>query len=275
MANRSAGGKSSHTSSHTRRNVTGTERVLSLLGGIALMAGARRGSLAKRALFGLASASLLARGATRYCPMKARMTDNVPLDRGYANMFRLMAKPFLSGTASIDNFTTLYINELQELHNAKGQMQDLLQTLETTVEHGAVRELLGRYRGQVRRHQDEIADILARCDAAPEAHEDDAMEALVRETEKMRKVSGSEALRDAGLVSSLQRLIHHQIAGIGTAATYARTMDRMSEAETLHRIAEEDKAADDQFSALAKELINPAAARDAEPNMVTHEPVLP
>lgn len=259
----------------SRRNVSDTERVLSLLGGIALLTGARKGSLAKRTLFGLASASLLARGTTRYCPVKARMQENVPLDRGYAHMFRLMAKPFISGTADIDNFTTLYINELQELHNAKVQMADLLETLETTVEHGAVRELLAGYRGQVERHQDEIAEILARSDSSPEVHEDDAMEALVRETGKMRKVSGSEALRDAGLVASLQRLIHHQIAGLGTAATYAKTMNRMSEAEVLHRIAEEDKAADDRFTAIAKQLINPAAAQDATPGVPVHEPILP
>ncbi|MCH8686321.1 DUF892 family protein [Pedomonas mirosovicensis] len=273
MANRSAEGNYYHA----RRNVTGTERVLSILGGIALLAGARRGSLAKRALFGLASASLLARGATRYCPMKARMTDNVPLGQGYANMFRIMAKPFMSGTASIDNFNTLYINELQELHNAKAQMEDLLETLETAVEHGAIREHLGRYRTQIQHHQDEIAEILQRCEAAPEIHEDDAMEALVHETEKMRKVSGSDALRDAGIVASLQRLIHHQIAGLGTAATYAKTMDRMSEAEILHRIMEEDKAVDDQLSAMAKELINPAAAgkQDIQAAVPAGEPVLP
>jgi len=202
----------------------------------------------------------------------------VPLGQGYANMFRMMAKPFMSGTASIDNFTTLYINELQELHNAKGQMEDLLETLENVVEHNAIREQLSRYRSQVRNHQEQIAQILEQCEAMPELHEDDAMEALVRETEKMRKVSGSQALRDAGLVASLQRLIHHQIAGLGTAATYAKTMDRMSEAETLHRLMDEDKAMDDQLSGLAKELINPAAAgKQQEPQATVSqsEPVLP
>lgn len=274
MANRSAAG----THYHTRRNVTGTERWVSILGGLALGAAARRGGFMKRTLFGLASASLLARGATRYCPMKAAMTDNVPLRQGYTNMFRMMAKPFMSGTASIDNFLTLYVNELQELYNAKGQMEDLLQTLESAVEHGAIRQRLSAYRSQVRHHQEQIASILERCDASPEVHEDDAMEALVHETEKMRKVSGSEALRDAGIVASLQRLIHHQIAGLGTAATYANTMDRMSEAETLHRLMEEDKAVDEALSGLAKELINPAAAgKQNEPQATVSqgEPVLP
>lgn len=274
MANRSDDG----TLHHTRRNVTSTERVLSILGGIALLAGARRGGVVKRTMFGLASASLLARGATRYCPMRAAMNDNVPLGKGYANMFRMMAKPFMSGAASIDNFHTMYVNELQELHSAKGQVEDLLQALENAVEHGAVRQNLSSYRSQVRRHQEQIASILERCDASPELHEDDAMEALVKETEKMRKVSGSEALRDAGIVASLQRLIHHQIAGLGTAATYAKTMDRMSEAETLHRLMEEDKAVDEALSGLAKELINPAAAgKENQPQATVSqgEPVLP
>lgn len=274
MANRTDDG----THHHIRRNVTSTERVLSILGGIALLAGAQRGGFVKRTVFGLASASLLARGATRYCPMKAAMNDNVPLSKGYANMFRMMVKPFMSGTASIDNFQTMYVNELQELHNAKGQMEDLLQTLERAVEHGAIRQQLSGYRSQVRHHQEQIASILERCDASPERHEDDAMEALVNETEKMCKVSGSEALRDAGIVASLQRLIHHQIAGLGTAATYAKTMDRMSEAETLHRLMEEDKAVDEALSNLAKTLINPAAAgKEAQPQATVSqgEPVLP
>ncbi len=274
MANRSAEG----THYHTRRNVTGTERVLSILGGIALLAGTRRGSALKRGLFGLASASLLARAATRYCPMKASLTDNVPLRQGYSNMFRMMAKPFTSGASAIDNFQTLYINELQELHSAKGQMEDLLQELEGTVEHGAIRQQFAEYRVPLRRQQEEIAGILARCDAAPDVHEDDAMEALVIETRKMGKVSGSPALRDAGVIASLQRLIHHQIAGLGTAAAYAKTMDRMSEAETLHRLMEEDKSVDEMLSELAKDLVNPAAAgRRSEPQATVSdaEPVIP
>lgn len=274
MANRSAEG----TSYHSRRNVTGAERWISILGGLALGAAARRGGFAKRTLFGLASASLLARGATRYCPMKAKLNDDVPLSQGYTNMFRMMAKPFMSGTASIDNFLTLYVNELQELHNAKCQMEDLLHALEDTVENDAVRQKFADYRTQVRHHQQQIASLLERSEASPEIHEDDAMEALVKETEKMRKVSGPQALRDAGIVASLQRLIHHQIAGLGTAASYAKTMDRQSEAETLHRLTEEDKAMDEQLSELARDLINPAAAgRHQEPQATVSqsEPVLP
>lgn len=274
MTNRSAEG----THSHSRHNVSGTERVLSILGGIALLAGARRGSLTKRTLFGLASASLLARGATRYCPMKATVNDNVPLREGYAKMFRKMVRPFTSGTADIDTFQTMYVNELQELHSAKGQMAELLQSLGTAVELESARQRLAEYRMQVLRHQEQIAGILARCDAEPDAHEDDAMEALVSETDKMRKVSGSPALRDAGLIASLQRLIHHQIAGLGAAATYAKTMDRMSEAETLHRLMEDDKATDEALTDLAKQLINPAAAGKLDAPQATvseGEPVVP
>lgn len=278
MANPSAEGTYYHSRHHRHRNVTGTERWASILGGLALGAAARRGSAARRALLGLASVSLLTRGATRYCPVKAAIAEDVPLGQGYATMFRAMARPFMSGTASIDNFTTLYINELQELYSAKAQMEDLLETLETTIEHNAIREELSRYRSQISRHQDQIAEILERCEASPERHEDDAMEALVHETEKMRKVGGSEALRDAGLVASLQRLIHYQIAGLGTAATYAKTIDRMSEAASLHRLMDEDKAMDEHLSRLAKELVNPAAAgRQQKPQATVSqsEPVTP
>lgn len=243
-----------------RHNVTGAERWISILGGLALGAAARRGNFAKRALFGVASASLLARGTTRYCAVKSAIAGKAPLGQGLADQFRLLAKPFMAGTATIDNFMTMYVNELQELHSAKDQMEELLDTLVDAVENNNVRQELNRYRQQVEQHRNELISILERCEASPVAHEDEAMEALVNETQKMRKVSGAPALRDAGLVASLQRLIHHQIAGLGTAASYAKTLGRQSEAEVLARITNDDKAIDETLSRLAKESLNPVAA---------------
>ena len=55
------------------------------------------------------------------------------------------------------------------------------------------------------------------------AHTDDAMRALIDETEKMWRVCAAN-VRDAAVTASVQRIIHYKIAGYGAIAAYAKAL---------------------------------------------------
>jgi ferritin-like metal-binding protein YciE len=90
------------------------------------------------------------------------------------------------------------------------------------------------------------------------------MRALVAETEKMTEVAG-DAVRNAALVASLQRLLHYKIAGYGTVAAYAKSLGRADEAERFGEYADRDEALDEELSAMAESSLNPLAAQRPEP----------
>src|SRR5436305_818266 len=97
-----------------------------------------------------------------------------------------------------------------------------------------------------------VAGLKSRCPAPqaalfkaiPRAHTDQAMTALIAETEKMLRMLQGDDLRDAGLIASAQKLEHYEIAAYGTAAALAGQLDLREDQRTLHDLLEEEKRID-------------------------------
>lgn len=102
-------------------NLGTTERWLSLLGGIGLLLTTGRGGGIGRMTRGALGLSLLARGASGYCAVKAALADRVPDAIGD-----------FSDTGRLDSMDAMYEAELQELHNAEGQLAQLTNDLART-----------------------------------------------------------------------------------------------------------------------------------------------
>jgi ferritin-like metal-binding protein YciE len=67
------------------------------------------------------------------------------------------------------------------------------------------------------------------------------------------------AIADAALIAAAQRVEHYEIAGYGTARSLAEIMGEENAVETLDRIAQQEGDTDKRLTALAQDLINPAA----------------
>lgn len=92
-----------------------------------------------------------------------------------------------------------------------------------------------------------------------DVHVDQAMEALLRETGKMLDLLEQEALRDAALIASAQKIAHYEMAAFGTAAALAGQLDQRDDQRILHQCYEEVRRADSALSELAKREVNPHA----------------
>ena len=156
----------------------------------------------------------------------------------------------------ISTFKDLYVAELQELASVEDQLADALLTMSEMASHPALkRALIGHCENTLAQRERLIA-ILQKHGADPKAHTDQAMQALIKETEKMFTILQSQDLRDAGLIASAQKLKHYEIAAYGTAAALAGQLDLRDEQRTLHDRMEEEKEMDVQLSQLAKGEVN-------------------
>jgi ferritin-like metal-binding protein YciE len=66
------------------------------------------------------------------------------------------------------------------------------------------------------------------------SHTDQAMQALINETEKMMSMVKGDDLRDAALIVSVQKVEHYEIAAYGMVAALAGQLDRRDDQEVLH-----------------------------------------
>lgn len=236
-------------------NLGTTERWLSLLGGIGMLLTSARGSGLGRVARSAVGISLLARGASGYCAVKAALADR------HAD-----ALADLSDSGRLDSMDAMYEAELQELHNAEGQLAQLANDLARTMSHSELAFRMQEYATELEARRVDLEGLLSRIGASVRAETDDAMHALIEETEKMWRVCAAN-VRDAAVTASVQRIIHYKIAGYGAIASYAKSLVRDDDAKHFAQLAERDRAVDAELSDLAKGTLNPdaAAAPSREP----------
>lgn len=162
----------------------------------------------------------------------------------------------------ISSFKDMYLAELQELVSVESQLADSLLRMAEVAAHPSLKDALVHHRAQTEVQKDRLVSLLQKHGAVPAAHADQAMQALIHETEKMASMLKGNDLRDAGLITSAQRLEHYEIAAYGTAAALAGQLDLREDQEVLHRSLEEEKQTDILLTRLAKGEIN----RDALPS---------
>jgi ferritin-like metal-binding protein YciE len=85
------------------------------------------------------------------------------------------------------------------------------------------------------------------------------MEGLLAEGSEMIEEEADDEVRDAGLIAAAQRVEHYEIAGYGTARTYASLLGDKEGEKLLQTTLDEEAATDKKLTALATSSINVAA----------------
>ena len=86
------------------------------------------------------------------------------------------------------------------------------------------------------------------------------MEGLLEEGKEIMSEVEDEELLDAGLIGAAQRVEHYEIAGYGTARTFARELGYEEHAKILQQTLDEEGETDHRLTAIAEGRVN----RDAE-----------
>src|SRR5690606_14341065 len=79
------------------------------------------------------------------------------------------------------------------------------------------------------------------------------------EGNEMMKERAADAVKDAGLIATAQRVEHYEISGYGTVCTFAEMLGRRDDLSLLQQTLAEEKETDERLNRLAKQVVNPEA----------------
>jgi ferritin-like metal-binding protein YciE len=156
----------------------------------------------------------------------------------------------------IKSFKDMYLAELQELMSVAAQLAEALPRMAEAASHPALKQALLDHGEETALQKQRLESILQKYGANPNAHADQAMQALLDETRKMFTILKGDDLRDAGLIASIQKLEHYEIAAYGTAAALAGQLEFRDDQKLLHEGLEAAKKTDLSLTQLAKREIN-------------------
>jgi ferritin-like metal-binding protein YciE len=87
------------------------------------------------------------------------------------------------------------------------------------------------------------------------------MAGIIAEGAEMIEEEADPEVKDAGLISAAQRVEHYEIAGYGTARTYAELLGDKESVKLLQTTLQEEEETDKELTKVAKSTINVAAAK--------------
>jgi ferritin-like metal-binding protein YciE len=89
------------------------------------------------------------------------------------------------------------------------------------------------------------------------------MAGVIAEGEELIKQHADPDVRDAGLITAAQKVEHYEMAGYGSARTFARLLGEKDAANLLQQTLDEEGDTDKKLTALAERDINRHAAHAA------------
>ena len=161
---------------------------------------------------------------------------------------------------AMDSLKDLYVEELKDLYNAENQLLKALPRLAKKASSpdlkAAFEEHLGQTEGQVNR----LEKIFKSLGEKPTGKTCKAMKGLVEEGKEIIEEDGDNSVLDAALIGAAQKVEHYEIAGYGTARTFASMLGEEDAVELLQETLDEEAATDKKLTALAESLVNPEAS---------------
>jgi ferritin-like metal-binding protein YciE len=157
---------------------------------------------------------------------------------------------------AMDSLRALLTHELQDLYSAEQQLLEALPKMEQGATDPDLKQAFRDHLKQTRGHVDRLENAFGALSISASGETCKGMQGLIEEGSKMLKEKGDAAVRDAGIISAAQRIEHYEIAGYGSARTFAQKLGENGVAELLQKTLDEEGEADERLTQLAKSKIN-------------------
>jgi ferritin-like metal-binding protein YciE len=163
----------------------------------------------------------------------------------------------------IDSLRKLYVEELKDLYSAEKQ---ILQSLPRMAKKATNPQLRAGFEEHVRQTEEQVKRldrIFEGLGKSPRGKKCKGMEGVLEEGKEVMQEDMDNETRDAALIAAAQRVEHYEMAGYGTARTYAQLLGENEAAKLLQQTLDEEGATDKKLTQLA-EAINVEAMEEEE-----------
>jgi ferritin-like metal-binding protein YciE len=157
---------------------------------------------------------------------------------------------------ALESLHDLYVEELKDLYNAENQ---LLKALPKMAKAASSRKLKAAFEEHLAVTGEQIGrleKIFQDLGESPKGKKCKAMEGLIAEGSEVLGEDAEDAVRDAALIASAQRVEHYEMAGYGCVRTFARLLGYSDAENLLQQTLDEEGEADKKLTELAETEIN-------------------
>lgn len=161
---------------------------------------------------------------------------------------------------SLNSLQDLFVEQLQDLYSAEQQFAKAQAKIVGAVSDTELKQGVELHLEQTKEQVKRLEQVAEVCGLGSlEGKTCQAAKGLVAEADELLGEDGDAAVKDAGIIASLQRVEHYEIAGYGTVVAYAQKLGHQDALSLLQKTLDEEKETDAKLSELAETSINAQA----------------
>jgi ferritin-like metal-binding protein YciE len=159
----------------------------------------------------------------------------------------------------LDSMDDLFLHELKDLYSAEKQLLKALPKMAKAASSQELADLIKAHLEETKQQVERLEQVFELIGKSNRGSGCKAMEGLIEEGSEIIEEEGDPAVKDAALITAAQRVEHYEIAGYGSARTFAQQLGLNEAADLLQQTLDEEHAADDKLNNLALSRVNEEA----------------
>jgi ferritin-like metal-binding protein YciE len=163
----------------------------------------------------------------------------------------------------LETLQDLFVEELRDLYNAENQILKALPKMAKNASAPGLQAAFQEHLEQTKGHVERLETIFTRLDKKAKGKRCKAMKGIIEEGSELMSENAEPPVLDAGLIAAAQKVEHYEIAGYGTAVTFANFLKDQEAARLLQETLDEEYATDKKLTQLAESTINVEAMEPA------------
>jgi ferritin-like metal-binding protein YciE len=162
-----------------------------------------------------------------------------------------------------NSFKDLFANQIEDLYDAEQRLTKALPKMAEAANSNQLRQAIQHHLTETQGHVSRLETIFREIGMEPKRETCEAMKGLISEGADMAKAKGDPDIKDAAIIGAAQRVEHYEIAGYGTARTFALRLGLRQAADLLQQTLNEEAAADRKLTQIAEGNVNVQAQAKA------------
>jgi len=151
----------------------------------------------------------------------------------------------------VENLQQLFVKELRDLYDAENQITEALPKLIDAARNSELKRALQQHLSVTNTQITRLDRIFQMLNEKPTGSTCKGMKGIIKEGDEIVSEGSDGSTRDAGIISAAQRVEHYEMAGYGTARTYAKLLGHSEAEKLLQQTLQEEEEADQTLTGIA------------------------
>jgi ferritin-like metal-binding protein YciE len=164
-------------------------------------------------------------------------------------------------STEFNSLDCLLHDQLADLYDAEQRLTEALPKMADAADAPELKQAFEQHLRETHNQVNRLERVFEILGKEPKSKTCAAMKGLIAEGEEVISASGDPEVKDAALIAAAQRVEHYEMAGYGSARTFAHYLHQDEVARLLQETLDEEGATDHKLTDLAEQFINAKAAR--------------